>query len=98
MLAYEGLELRNEREMTTEFELGVDARLDGRETQLLEPLRLDAGEALEFEISERPPLPERLRGAKRSCGGRRVPGREHLASLHGQPLEVLQVELTRLDP
>ena len=83
--------------MAAERELGVDPLLDGGEPELLEPLRLDAREPLELEIRERSSVPERLGGPQRPRRRGRVTGRERLAALGDQPLEVLQIELARLD-
>ena len=97
MLGDERLELGNERELAAERELRVDPLLDRGEPQLLEPLDLDARERLELEVRKRPALPQRSAARKRLRGRGGVTGRERLASLRDEPLEVLEVELARLD-
>ena len=98
MLGGERLELRDERELAAERELGVDPLLDRRQTQLLEALHLDARERLELEVGERPSLPQALGGAQRLRRGGRIAGCERLAPRRDEPFEVLEVELARLDP
>ena len=97
MLGGERLELRDERELAAERELRIDPLLDRRQPQLLESLDLDPRERLELEIGERPAMPQPLRRAQQLRGRGRVADRERLASRRDEPLEVLEVELARLD-
>ena len=97
MFRRERLELGDECEVAAERELGVEALLDDRQPQLLETLDLDPRERLELEIRKWSPRPERFGGTERLgrrlgvtlCGG--------LAPVCRQALEVLEVELARLD-
>ena len=98
VLGDQRLELGDEREVAAERQLGVDPLLDGREPELLEPLRLDLREPLELEIPERPSVPEGFRGAQGLRRGSGIAGRERLPPVRGEPLEALEVELSRLDP
>ena len=98
VLGHQRLELGDECEVAAERQLRVDALLDGRQPELLEPLRLDLREPLELEIPERPSVPEGFRGAEGLRRGSGIAGRERLPPLRGEPLEALEVELSRLDP
>ena len=93
-----GLELGDEREVSSERELSVDPALDRRQEELVEPLGLNAHEPLHLEIRERPACPELLGCAERRRCCRRVAACERLAAVGGEPLEALQVELSGLDP
>src|SRR4029077_7873774 len=63
VLRDESLCLRDERRGPAEREVGVDAVLERSESQLLEPLDVDAGERLEREGGERVVAPTRRRPA-----------------------------------
>ena len=97
MLGAERLELGHELALPPEGELGLDPVLDGCEAKLLEPLDVDARERLELEVGERSPLPERLGSAQLSRREDRVPCCERLTTAREQALELLEVELARLD-
>jgi hypothetical protein len=60
MLGDERLELRDQRPLAPERELGLDALLPRDQTQLLEPLDVDARKRLELEVRERPATPQAL--------------------------------------
>ena len=83
--------------MAAERELGVDPLLDRRQAELLEPLDLDAHERLELEIRERPPCHSASAARNDAAAAAASPRRKRLAAVAGEPLEVLQVELARLD-
>ena len=93
MLAHERLELADQVPVFAELELGVDALLDSRDVQLLEPSNLGLRELLLREVVERRAAPERERFAQerrclvRARRGRRLP----------QALESMQVELAAFD-
>src|SRR3954449_3020400 len=87
------LELRDELVGRTAREVRVDARLEGREPEILQPRDLQLGEALVRELGERCAAPERERLAKRS----RDAGRRRAARRRDEALEALQVELVRGD-
>ena len=98
MLGDERLQLRDEREVAGERELGVDPDFERCETQLVESVGLQACELLELQIGERRPSPELLRSTERARGGRGIAGRERLAAFGRKLLEALQVQLAGLDP
>ena len=84
--------------MAAEREIGLEAQLERREAQRLEPADLVLGERLVLEVGERRAPPERECLAKHIV---RLPGRtrgEQLPALVEQTLEPLQVESTRLEP
>jgi hypothetical protein len=92
VLAHERLELGDEVGMAAEREVGVDAVLERREPQLLQPRRLDAGELL-VELRERRAAPHRQGGvelARRAIG---VAGGKGGAPVARQRAERLEVQL-----
>ena len=89
------LQLADQLRLAAGREVGLDARLDGGQTLLLQPRDLGLRERLEGELGERRPAPQRQRLAQ---SGRRVlglSGGQRLASVLDELLEALRVELTR---
>ena len=97
MLGDERLELRDQRPLAPERELGLDPLLPPDQVQLLEPLDVDARERLELEIRERPAAPQALAVPQHPGRASRVPLLERSPPLGQQPLEAVQVELAGLD-
>ena len=93
MLLDELFQLADELACGAQLEVGVDALLERRESRLLEPADLVAGERLEREVLERRPAPERERRAQLLGALARLGA----ASLRGEPLEARQVESLRVD-
>src|SRR5436189_67968 len=56
----EGVELCDQHVMAAKRELRVDPRLDGAQAQLLELLELDPRAAVELDVRQRPPPPQRF--------------------------------------
>jgi hypothetical protein len=85
VLGDERLELRDQRPLAPERELGLDALLPRDQTQLLEPLDVDARKQLELEVRERPrhrPSPSRSTLAARPaspCSSARRPSASSLS-------------------
>ena len=97
MLGDERLELRDQRPLAPERELGLDPLLPRDQAQLLEPLDVDARERLELEVRERPAAPQALAVPQHPGRAFRVPLLERSPPLGQQPLEAVQVELAGLD-
>src|ERR671934_2170885 len=87
------LELVDELSAVTEFELGVDARLDRGEAALAEERDLLLCEFLELKVFERLAAPERQRSAQEFGALLR---RRTLCFVH-QSLEPRQIEAFRID-
>ena len=83
MLANQSLKLADEFGVEATGEVLFDALFEAGEPELLEPVDLDPGEALVFELGERRPAPE----------GQRL---SHPSVLLQSP-ETAQIELVRLD-
>jgi hypothetical protein len=96
VLGDERLELRDQRPLAPERELGLDALLPRDQTQLLEPLDVDARKQLELEVRERPAAPQALAVPQHPGRASRVPLLECSPALGQQPLETVQVQLAGL--
>ncbi len=83
--------------MPAEREVGVDAVLERSESQLLEPLDVDAGERLEREVGQRIAAPQRERLAQALGGALRRARHERAPSLLRQVLEAVEIELAEAD-
>jgi hypothetical protein len=97
MFGDQGLELADELRVLPEYELGLDARLERDQAQLVEPRRLDLCERLVRDVVERRPAPERERVARQSRGLLWVVGFENALGLRQPSLEALDVELAFVD-
>jgi hypothetical protein len=97
MLRGECFQLRDERQLTTECELRVDAFLDRGEPQLLEALDLHTRERLELEVGQGPSLPQVHRRTQRLGRRDRVAGRKRFPAGGDEAFEPFQVELAGLD-
>ena len=94
VLRDERLELRHQLVMAAERQVGVDAILDRRETELLQPGDLALRERLVPELGQRLPAPERERLAQ---AGRPLLRIVALSRLRDQRLEPGQVDLAGRD-
>ena len=92
------LQLLDDLRMALESEVGLDALLDRREPQLLQPGNGSLGEALAAEVGERQPAPQPERLAQMRGRLLRLTGRERRSPILEQPLEASQVELVVVDP
>ena len=93
MVRDQPLQLRDQRLVAAEGEVGLDPILDRDQPRLLEPGDLVLGERLIGEVGERRPAPERERlieARRRSVG---VAAVERLAALGGEPGETLRVDV-----
>jgi hypothetical protein len=98
VLGHEGLELGHRLAVAPEREVGVEAELERRETDLLEPDDRGLREALVGDVGERRTAPQRQRLAEPRRGlGRHAAG-EQAPSLVHEPLEAVEVEFVRPDP
>src|SRR5215467_13235540 len=97
MLAAQRLEFANQFPLPPESELCLDPLLDRREMQLLQPLDLDPQQTLQVEIRQRPTAPKRISCSQRTRRRRRITCSERLSPVGHQSLELVQVELARLD-
>ena len=93
MLDHEGLQLADELRVPAGGEIGVDALLECRLTQLLEARDLDLREGLVLQVGQRVPAPER------QCLAQLLPGvlGVRAASIAEQLLEAGKIELRGLD-
>jgi hypothetical protein len=90
-------ELRDERAMTPEREVGLDSQLGGVEPEIVEPGRGDACKRLVFESRERCPAPERESFAEQGRRLSRAPCLEGVASSLEEALEPVEVDLPGLE-
>ena len=97
MLSHEPLELRDELVVTPESQIGLDALLDRREPQLLQPRRPVLGESLVREVAERRAAPQRERRSQELGCRRRVIVVERSATLVDEPLEAQGVDALGVD-
>ena len=95
VLRDERLELRHQLVVAAERQLSVDAILDRRETELLEPGDLALRECLASQLGQRLPAPERKRLAQ---AGRPLARIVALSRLRDQRLEPGDVDLAGRDP
>ena len=93
MLGRQHLELRDQPTVTADRELGLDALLDRRQAQLLEPLDVHTRKRLELQIGQRPPAPQTLGLAERPRRGIGITRLERPPPILDQILEAPQVEL-----
>ena len=84
MLDGERLQLRHERKLAAQCELGVDSFLDRGETKLIEALDLHTGERLELEVGKRSSVPQGHRARKSSARSDHVAGRERFPPRRGR--------------
>jgi hypothetical protein len=92
------LELADQVGAAAEREIGLDPVLERRQPLLLEPCDLRLGERLVGQLREGRPAPQRKGLPEALGGGRRVTGVERGATLGGQRLEAVGVELPGPDP
>ena len=91
----ERLELRHERAVAAECEIGLDPLLKQREPELLEPRRLDCRERLERELGERRPMPERERGVQPRGRGLEVACGPRVQTFGTKQLGAAEIEILR---
>jgi hypothetical protein len=94
VLGDEGLELRNQRDVVAELELGVDQILAGDQAQLLEAQDLGRGERLVGEVGERRAAPQ---GERCSQCLRALLHGVQSAGLSDLALEAHEIDLLGLD-
>jgi hypothetical protein len=96
LLLGETLDLRNELDMASEGEVGVDPLLDADEPELVEPPRLERKRTARRHVCEGTPAPE-PEGGVEALGGQpgRIPA-HRLLPLAQQSLELVDVEPFRL--
>ena len=97
MLGDERLELSDEVGSPPQGEPGLEALLEGRQAQLLEPVDLVLREGLVDEVGERGALPERQRLLQAAKGRVRPRLRESFSRLLDQPLEPKGIDSIGLD-
>ena len=90
------LELRHERVVRAEREVGLDACLERARVEPVEPCQLCSRERLGRELRQRRATPERERLHERRSRAGRVGRREQAASLGRELLEPRQVEIVRV--
>src|SRR6266508_1187954 len=98
MTGNERLELGNELRRASHCEIRLDALLERRQPQLLEPCNLDPREGVVRELRERRPAPEGERQAQRPRSDVRLPGRQGRSALVQQRVETVQIELAWRNP
>ena len=91
---HQGLELGHQLAVTSGQEIRLDAILERRRVQPLQPHHLGLRERLEREPGERRAAPLRKRGAQATRGALGQPRGERPPPLVAQRLETLQVQLT----
>ena len=94
---HQGLELGHQLAVTSGQEIRLDAILERRGVQPLQPHHLGLRERLEREPGERRAAPLRKRGAQATRGALGQPRGERPPALVAQRLETLQVQLTGLE-
>ena len=97
MVPHESFELSQHGSVAAERELCVEALLERREPQLLEPRDRGLCERLVREIGERRPSPEPECTAEHVGGGLRIGGFERLGRVLRSALEAVEIEVSRLD-
>ena len=96
MLRHERLELADQLRVPSAGQVGVDAVFEQRELKLLEPADLGLRKRLECEFRKRRAAPQ-LKGRSQLIGGAPAVVRgQGLATLVGQALAAVEVELARL--
>ena len=78
-------------------EFGIDAFLDGGESQLLQALHIEPGERLELEIGQRTSPPQRFGLPKQRRRALKVVAIQRPSPGTDQALELVQVELAGFD-
>jgi hypothetical protein len=94
---HQHLELRHQPAVAPELEVRLDAVLDRRRAQLLQPGDLGLRERLEREVGERRATPLLQRGAEPRGGALGLPRLERPAALLPERLEAVEVELARFE-
>jgi hypothetical protein len=94
----ERLELRHERRVATELEVGLDSLLQGGELELVEPSDLGASKGVVGEVHERGAAPESERPPELLRRALRLSPGKTAAGVVDQALEAVRVELARIDP
>ena len=93
VLAGQLLELGDQLGVAPGRQVGLDAQLQRRELQLLQPRDLGRRERRRGELRQRRPAPQRERLAQLAAARSRASGRQRLAAGGDQALEALGVEL-----
>jgi hypothetical protein len=91
------LQLRHQRAIAPQRQLGLDAFLHGRQSDVLEPANLDVDGQPCIQVGERRPAPHRKRGRQALRRALRRPGVKRATAFVEQPLKAIYVELVRRD-
>ena len=97
MLRDERLEIGDEVGSPTQGEPSLEALLERRQPELLQPVDRRLGERLVHELGERRPLPEGQRLLEAGERGLRRPVRERLPCLLDEPREAQGIHAIGLD-